>query len=140
MSTVLWVNVLKDGKVMTEDSDKYALFKYADKLDELSRKLNLGSFDALCDDTDLRFNMQDMELPEGMGSTNEMMAKDGKWVELGQAIKMLEGLLAHIRQNKVRFGLLKNEHVEVVAELEEAMTYAKSILGPGVKFNFSIVM
>lgn len=140
MSTVLWVNVLKDGKVTTEDSDKYALFKYADKLDEMSRKLNLGSFDAMCDDTDLRFNMQDMELPEGMKSTDEMMAKDGKWVELGQALKILEGLLAHIQQNKVRFGLLKNEHAEVVAELEEAITYAKSVSGPGVKFNFSILM
>lgn len=139
MSTVLWSNLLVDGQVTSDQSDKPALHKYADQLDGLSKKLGLGSFLAICDSTDARFNLDDFELPEGMTSTDEVMARDGVWLDGAEAVRLLEGLLAHLRQHPVRFGFLTNDHAEVVSELAEALAFAKSGTPQAAKFNFSIV-
>ncbi len=140
MSTVLWSNLLINGEVSTDEADKYALHEHIDKLDALSKKLGLGSFNDICDTTDLRFNMDDdFELPEGVESTNEIMAKEGVWVEVAQAVRLLEGLHAHLTQDKVRFGLLSNDYDQVMEELAEALAYAKAAPADA-KFNFCVVM
>ncbi len=139
MSTVLWCNLLEDGNVVSDQSDKPALHKHADKLDAIATRLGLPSFVGICDTTDARFNASDARLPEGMTSTDEVMAKDGAWMPAEQAETLLAGLLAHIRDQRVRFGLLSNDHDQVIEELSEALLFAKRARGPGAGFNFSIV-
>lgn len=139
MSTVLWTNLLVDGEVTTDDADKYALHEHSDKLDAISRKLGLTPFLDICDTTDLRFNMDEFELPEGVESTNDVMAKDGVWIDAAQGVSLLEGLLAHLKANKVRFGLLSNDYDQVMEELAEALAYAKTAPAEA-KFNFCVVM
>ena len=139
MSTVLWTNLLVNGEVTTDEADKYALHEHSDKLDDLGKKLGLGSFNDICDTTDLRFNMDEFELPEGVESTSEVMAKEGVWVEVAQAVRLLDGLLTHIKEKKVRFGLLSNDYDQVVEELTEALAYAREAPA-GAKFNFCVVM
>ena len=139
MSTVLWANLLVSGQVASDESDKFALYKHTDKLDAISLKLGLGSFLAICDTTDLRFNADEFELPDGVESTNEVMATQGMWLEVSQAVRLLDGLLKHLRQNKVRFGLLSNDYEHVMSELGEALAYAQTAQQPGAKFNFSVV-
>lgn len=139
MSTVLWANLLVNGQVASDELDKFALYKHADKLDALGQKLGLGSFLDICDTTDLRFNADGFELPEGVGSTNEIMATQGAWLEIASAIKLLEGLLTHLHQNKVRFGLLKNDYERVLSELSEALAYVQTAERSDAKFNFGIV-
>ena len=136
MSTVLWSNLLVQGQVKSDESDKPALFKYGEKLDGISRKLGLGSFLDICDTTDLRFNADEVELPNGVESTNEVMATQGAWLDVAQAVRLLEGLLTHLRQNKVRFGLLSNDYESVVSELAESLAYARSAQDSAAKFNF----
>jgi hypothetical protein len=140
MSTVLWANVLVNGTVQSEQEDRVALYKHGDRLDGLCKSLGLPSFLAVCDTTDLRFNVEDLELPPGLSSTDQMMARDGAWMDLGEATDMLEKLLAHIRSKKVRFGLLSNQHDDVVVELTEVIAFAKTHVGTAQKFNFSVVM
>ena len=140
MSTVLWVNLLSDGQVTSDQADYLALYKHVDKLDSLTKTLGLPSFEALCDTTDLRFNNDEFELPAGMESTNEVMALEGAWLPVGDAIAMLETLRAHIVDKKVRFGLLGNQHDAVVAELAEVIEFAKAGQAPDRRLNFSIVM
>lgn len=140
MSTVLWANLLVDGKVQSEAEDRYALFAHTDKLDSLCKSLGLPPFADLCDSTDARFNLDEFELPDGVESTNDYMAVNGSWMDLPDAIRVLETLLRHITEHSVRFGLLKNQHADVVAELTEVLAFAKAYRGHGAKFNFSIVM
>lgn len=141
MSTVLWANLLADGVVTSEEADRYALYKHADKLDALCTSLGLPPFQGLLDTTDLRYNMDDdAVLPEGVTSTNELMAKDGVWMDAQEAIANLDRLVSHIRAQKVRFGLLNNQHDEVVRELEEVIAFARGAATPGDRFNFSVVM
>ncbi len=140
MSTVLWANLLVNGNVQSEAEDRYALFDHTDKLDDLCKSLGMPPFADLCDSTDARFNMDEFELPDGMESTNDYMAINGSWTDLPDAIRVLETLLRHIQENSVRFGLLKNQHAEVVTELTEVLAFAKAHRGDGAKFNFSIVM
>lgn len=140
MSTVLWVNLLSEGKVASDQADYLALYKHVDKLDSLTKTLGLPSFEALCDTTDLRFNNDEFELPAGMESTNEVMALEGAWLPVGDAIAMLETLRAHIVDKKVRFGLLDNQHDAVVAELAEVIEFAKAGQAPDRRLNFSILM
>lgn len=139
MSTVLWANLLVNGKVQSDAKDLTALFDQCDKLDDLCSSLNLPSFADLCDTTDVRFNMEEFDLPDGMESTNDYMALHGVWMELPDAIRMLETLLKHIQDKSVRFGLLKNRHSEVVSELGDVLAFAKAHHGADARFNFSVV-
>ncbi|GAA5080886.1 hypothetical protein [Lysobacter panacisoli] len=140
MSTVLWANVLRDGVVRSEEQDRGALYKHADKLDAIAKKLGLPSFLSICDSTDARYNVdEDLELPEGMESTNEVMAVSGAWLARTDALSLLEGLLTHIRAEKTRFGLLSNQHDAVVEELDGVLGFLRGESG-AEKFNFAIVM
>lgn len=140
MSTVLWANVLESGEVTCEEADYVALFKHADKLDKLSRQLGLTPFLSVCDTTDVRFNMDELKLPDGMTSTTELMALQGLWIDSAAAVALLQGLRRHIAEHKVRFGLLSNQHDDVVAELDAALAFAQAQASPSRQFNFGIVM
>jgi len=140
VSTVLWANYLSDGVVTSDESDKYALYSHLDKLDGVCKSIGLSPLSELCDTTDVRFNHDEIELPEGMESTNELMAKQGVWRDGAQARQMLQKLLAAVREKQTRFGLLKNEHDAVVAELDESIAFASTAEAKNAKFNFSVVM
>lgn len=140
MSTVLWANVLQDGVVRSEEADRIALYRHADRLDAIAKKLGLPSFHAACDSTDAHYNADDdLELPEGMTSTTEVMAASGAWLPRAEALSLLEGLLAHVRAEKTRFGLLSNQHDAVVEELDGVLGFLRGEAG-AEKFNFAIVM
>jgi hypothetical protein len=141
VSTVLWANHLSgNGKVTSDESDKWALYRHADKLDRLAGTAKLEPFSSLFDHTDARFNMSDDELPDGMESTNELMARDGVWRSATDALAILNGLLAVITAEKSRFGVIKNDYDAVVAELSETIEYAKAASESGAKFNLSVVV
>ena len=141
MSTVLWANhLLKNGEVASDENDKWALYKYAEKLDKFASAAKVEPFSSLLDHTDIQFNMGDDELPDGMKSTNALMAREGVWKSANDAIAILNGLLAVISSEKPRFGVIKNDYDVVVAELSESIEYAKKASDVGAKFNFSVVM
>jgi hypothetical protein len=140
VSTVLWANVLVDGKVISDESDHLALYKHADKLDAIARTLRLRPFLEICDTTDQRYNLEDEELPEGMSSTNELMAAQGAWLPIAEAQSLLGSLREHIVAKRVRFGLLSNQHTQVVAELDEVLAFVAAQSGKADRFNFSVVM
>ncbi|MDJ0747945.1 MAG: hypothetical protein QNJ11_00610 [Woeseiaceae bacterium] len=140
MSTVLWANYLVDSQVTCAESDLYALCKHADKLDKICRKYGVLPFLDTHDSTDMQFNIGDAEFPEGMESTDEIMAADGTWVDAQAAVEMLETLLKVVREENLRFGVLGNAHREVVAELEESIEFARAAAAKSAKFNFALVM
>lgn len=141
MSTVLWANVLVGDEVRSEEADRHALYRHARKLDDICRTLGLPEFQSMCDTTDLRYNTDDaFELPEGMTSTNELMARQGVWTDAATAIGHLRRLVAHLREKKVRFGLLSNDHDAVVGELDEVIAFLASRGDGATRFNFSVVM
>lgn len=140
MSTVLWANVLEGGNVRSDQVDRYALYKHGEKLDSITRSLGLPSFLGICDTTDLRFNTSDDELPPGVESTSEVMAREGVWMDAASAAGYLGKILAHVREQKTRFGLLSNQHDEVVQELTEVSEFVAQHAGAAEKFNFSVVM
>jgi hypothetical protein len=139
MSTVLWANVLTGSTVTSDQADRYALYKHADKLDAVCQSLGLSAFQEICDTTDLRYNTTSEELPEGMTSTTDVMAREGAWMDAGAAVGFLEQLLTHIRQQRVRFGLIRNDHDAVVQELTEVIEFLKG-QQRAERFNFSVVM
>jgi len=140
MSTVLWANYLVDGQVTCAESDLYALCKHADKLDKVCRKNGVLPFLDTHDSTDMQFNIGDAELPEGMESTDEVMATNGTWVDAQAAVEMLETLIKVVRDENMRFGVIGNAHDEVVAELEESVAFAREAAARSAKFNFALIM
>lgn len=140
MSTVLWANYLVDGAVTSDQSDKYALCKHADRLDALCRDSGLTPLSEICDATDMRFNVEDIELPDGMESTDELMARDGVWIDAQSAVTLLEKLLGAVKSKKPRFGLLRDDYDDVVSELEESIAFARAAAAKGGRFNFAMVM
>lgn len=140
MSTVLWANSLIDGAVISDQSDKYAMHKHLSKIDEIARGAGLMALSEMCDTTDLRFNIEDLSLPEGMASTNEWMAAQGVWVDAEAAASQLAALIDAIETRKPRFGLIRNDYEAVVAELRESLAFAREAAAQAAKFNFAIVM
>ncbi len=139
MSTVLWANQLLDGAVTSDQEDRYALYRHLDRLDKVCRSLGITPLSEICDSTDMQFNLGDAELPEGMTSTNDLMARDGVWVPAVEAVALLEGLLAAVREKQIRFGILRDDHDEVVRELSESLAVARAAAAQGAKFNFAVV-
>ena len=139
MSTVLWANLLVDGKVECESEDRIALYRHAGKLDSIAKALGLGSFQAICDTTDVRFNANEFDLPPGMSSTSEVMAVEGAWLPIADAIAMLERIHAHVVAEQVRFGLFANAHAAVVEELAGVIAFARAGAPRAQRFNFCIV-
>lgn len=143
MSTVLWANyLLDDGTVVADENDKWALFAYAEELDQLAAAAQLPPFSSLLDDTDYEYNMiDDGEWPEeGMASTDEMMAQNGVWLPAHEALAILEGLLTSITTQKPRLGRDENDREAVIAELLESIDYAKKAQALGARFNFAVIM
>ncbi len=140
MSTVFWANYLVDGQVTCAESDLYAMCKYADKLDRICRKHGVLPFVDSHDSTDMQLNLGDDDLPDGVESTDEVMAANGTWVDAPAALEMLETLLDVVREEGTRFGMLGNAHKDVVSELEESIEFAKQAVAKSAKFNFALVM
>lgn len=140
MSTVLWANVLAAGEVKSDQGDCFALYKHAGKLDSIATSLGLPSFVGICDTTDQRFNLEDKDLPAGMTSTDELMAAEGVWMPIKEAVNYLQALRDHVVQRNVRFGLLSNQQSEVVKELDEVIVFVNREAPSAQKFNFSVVM
>ena len=141
MSTVLWANYLmEDGQVVCDELDKYALYRHQQKLAQLTSQLGLADFDSACDSTDAQVNMDVIELPEGMRSTEELMAQDGAWITGDEAVGMLQGLLDALAAKPLRFGLLKNDYAEVMKELRESLDFARTAAQKRARFNFCVVM
>jgi len=140
MSTVLWANMLHEGRVVCDERDKYALYKHSKKLDKLTRKLGVTSFLAAQDLSDAQFNLSNDPLPDGMESTDQVMAQSGTWLAAQDAIEMLERLIGHIRDEQVKFGLFRDDRDDVVRELEESLELARKADAVNGQFNFSVVM
>ncbi len=140
MSTVLWANALIDGMVQSDETDKHALYTYSRQLDKLTRKLGVASFAKCQDMTDAEFNMSSRNLPNGMDSTTQLMAIQGKWLPASEGVRMLEALIGHIEQHRPRFGLVRNNRSTVVHELNHALKVARKAEVANGKFNFSVVL
>ncbi len=140
MSTVLWANVLINGEVISDGSDKYAIYKYAKKLDKITKELNVSGFISVQDFTDMQFNISNEELPDGVESTDELMANNGVWISGSDAVEMLEKLISHVSSQKIKFGILSNDHDQVIYELKESLKAANKAKSVNGMFNFSVVM
>ena len=138
MSTVLWANYLVDGKVTSDESDKYAMYQHAETLDRISREQGVTPFFETHDSTDMRFNVSDAELPDGMESTDELMAVSGLWIEAGAAIEMLQTLLRVVSDSDSAFDA--DDREDLVEELEESIEFARRAHELSAQFNFSVVM
>lgn len=139
MSAVLWANLLVDGKVRSDQSDHLALYRHTKKLDGICKKIGVASFAAACDTTDARVNLGELAMPDGMASTDELMAAQGQWVPVQDALAMLGGLEAYVRENAVRFGVLGDQRDQVLAELAEVMAFVKAEGEAATGFNFAVV-
>ncbi|MBK1674447.1 hypothetical protein CKO35_14310 [Ectothiorhodospira shaposhnikovii] len=140
MSTVLWANRLVDGVVISDGSDKPAIYRHQKKLDAICELCGVQAISSFCDSTDAECNLDVIDLPDGMESTDELMAAQGVWIDSEDAMQILEALILKVRADGIRFGLLRNDHDQVLEELQESYDYAKESAVSGGKFNFSVVM
>jgi hypothetical protein len=140
MSTVLWANALIDGKVNSDESDKFFLYKHSKKLDKLSKRIGVISFSSVQDFTDVKINLGQNDSPDGMVSTDELMASKGVWVSGEQSVVMIESLMSAISSQEIKFGLFKDDSQEILRELEESLITAREAEKKNGMFNYSVVM
>jgi hypothetical protein len=111
-----------------------------DKLDSVCKQLDLREFSSLLDNTDMLVNLEQLDLPAEMQSTDELMAAQGNWVDAKEAFELLTRLLSHLKENKIRFGLLKDARGDIIDELAICLKFVTEAADNGAKFNFAIVM
>jgi hypothetical protein len=142
MSTVLWVNRLEDGKVTSYDVDRWALFKFADKIDRICDEIGVTRMSELHDTTDLEANLEpdDDDEEKAEVDTYELMAERGKWFPPEQGLEVIDRLLEHLRAKPVRFDLLGDRYSDVIQELTECRVVLEEIAARGGQFHLCIVM
>lgn len=118
MATVLWANILVGRDVQRDQRDKWALYKHRRKLERLSRNLQVTPFSEACDDTD---------------------ARDGRWLSVEDAERLLETLLLYISTQKLRMGWFRDDRLIVERELTDAIQFLQHAKVSGGRFNFSVV-
>ena len=124
MGTTFSANILSQGRVRSDPRRKPALYRHRRKLDSIALGIGIAAFDELCD-TEIR------------RSQRQEPASAGVWLDIQEALHALTSLLAEIESRRIRFGLLRNEHAEVAAELRDSIAFAKQA-EPGDHFNFSL--
>lgn len=140
MSTVLWSNSLKNGEVSSDQENLHALYKHIEKLDAVCKKIGIQTISSICDNTNYLINLKLLEMPDSFENSEQLMVKQGIWVEAVEAKEILEKLLNHIELYKLRFGLFNNAHGDIVEELRTSSQFAHNAAKTGAKFNFAIVM
>lgn len=153
MSVVFWANYLLEGKVVSDEMDKYYLHHYLDQLDAICEQLNVTTLSALCDFTEANFNMAAAtgisltnlyQLPDGFDmastSSNKLMAEVGNWVDPVQALEVFICLLEQFKQTSNDLTIPKQDYKALCAELKECIQMAKDTLANDAAFNLSVIM
>ena len=140
MSTVYWSNALVGDTVSSDNEDLYALYKHTKKLDSLCSTLGLREISSFIDNTDLMVNLEQLDMPDGMESTDELMAAQGNWTDAALAADVLEKLCEHVKENEIRFGLVSNARSDIIEELELCAKFARAAAENGGRFNLAVVM
>ena len=116
------------------------IYKHSKKLDKLTRQLGVRSFLSAQDFTDLQFNLGDDELPPGVESTEQLMARNGTWMAAQDAVEMLSNLIRHIDERKIKFGFFSDDRDAVLQELEQSLAIAERANSVNGMLNFSVVI
>ncbi len=141
MSTVIWVNYLKAGRVTSDQSDKWAMLRFTDKLDKICSKIGIRNLSDFQDTTDAEANLaEDFGNREDAVDTYALMAEKGKWFDPDEGLEVIDKLLTALREQPVRFGLLEDKYSTVVAELEESRQSIQKAKDDGAFFHLSVVM
>ena len=140
MGTVIWVNYLKAGQVTSDQSDKWAIYRFTDKLDRICSGIGIRNLSDFQDTTDAEANLaEDIGTQEGAIDTYALMAEKGKWFEPDEGLAVIDRLLTELRERPVRFGLLGDKYSMVVAELEECRQSVQKAEDDGALFHLSVV-
>jgi hypothetical protein len=139
MSTVIWVNYLNDGKVTNDESDKWAIYKFTDKIDKICLRIGERKLSDFHDTTDAEANLQEVD-DGGVVDTYTLMAQKGKWFHPDEGLQVVEKLLNELRERPVRFGLVGDKHSQVIEELEECVQSIKRAKQEGALFHFGVVL
>jgi hypothetical protein len=88
----------------------------------------------------MRFQVEAIDLPEGVDSTNRLMTRNGLGMDAQRAVNLRENLLGAVSSKPPRFGLLKDNLDDLVGKLEESMLFAEVAAARGARFRFQILI
>jgi len=137
MGMTIWVNYLKDGKVTSDESDKSAMYRHLNKLDGVCGKLHVRKISDFLDTTDLEAAYDG----RATGAVNgwDLMVKEGSWFRPHEGVAVLSALIAHLREKPIRFGMLSNDYVNVMADLRECLASVEQADDQGAGFHLCVV-
>jgi len=140
MSSVIWVNSLRGGVVSSDQSDKAALYRHAGRLDQICSRHGLRKLSEFHDLTDMQCNLGLLQLPEGMRDTYQLMAEQGNWFDPAEGLEVVQGLRELLQAAPVRFGILRNDYAEVMADLLDCQRSMLQAQQEGGRFHLCVVM
>jgi len=140
MSAVLWPYKLHNGTVSSSEEDLYFLYSHTQALDEICLSEGLPAFSELQDFTDMMFNMEELELPEGDEDTTGLMISQGTWVEPSQALATMRGLKSYLSTNDDMSPIPSDDLKGLLEELAEGIKVSEEAEIEGAKFNLSVIM
>lgn len=133
----IWVNRLADGVVTSDETDKSALVRHAGKLDRICRRLGVRPLSEFHDATEARAQLEEPDDPTLTGW--DLLARDGAWFDPSEGLAVLDALLAHLEDTPVRFGLLSDDHGEVLRDLRDARASVAGARDAGARFHLGLV-
>lgn len=139
MSTVLWVNLLAEGRVTSVESDLWALYRYADRIDGLCQGAGVAPLSRFHDHTDVVANLGPEAGIEEVPDTYALMAEQGQWFPPAAGLAVVTVLIANLRERPVRFGKLTNHYDDVRLELQAVRDTLERAELKGARFHLCVV-
>jgi len=141
MSTVIWVNYLKEGRVSSDESDKWAVYRFAGKLDRVCGRIGVRKLSDFHDTTDAEANLApELGRDDAGVDTYRLMAEQGQWFDPDEGLAVLGKLLGELRAHPVHFGILSDRYTDVMADLEECERSIQKAKADGSRFHLCVVM
>jgi hypothetical protein len=141
MSMTLWLHVLHDRKIESDETDYSSLWRFTEALDGLCASLGIPLFSSFIDRTDVKYNLvgkpEDAELDPETGWAYGI--DDMRWFDVKDGLRTLRALESHLAGEPEALGLKPGQLEALLEELREVCTKLESA-DSDARFHLELVM
>ncbi len=141
MSMTLWLHVLHDRTIESDETDYSSLWQLTEGLDALCTRLGLPLFSGFLDHTDIKYNLadgpEDGEIDPETGWAYGI--DDMDWFDIKAGLVTLRALESHLESDPEALGLKPGQLEALLEELREVCVKLESA-SSGARFHLELVM
>ena len=141
MGMTLWLHVVHDRTIESDETDYSSLWQFSEALDGLCRQLERPLFSSFLDHTDIKYNLTDgLDVAEPNPETGWAYGiNDMNWFDIREGLSTLRALESHLSNTPEAFGLKPGQREVLLEELREVSQKLEAATSDA-QFHLELVM